>query len=70
MGCSANSKEYNEQNLEVEECEKLVGFGKHSALDIETTFRRFSSGLELNSNGIKKVCEILKLPHSEAGLFS
>ena len=70
MGCSSNSKAYNEQNLEVEEAEKLVGFGRHSALDVETTFRRFSSGLELNSNGIKKVCEILKLTHCEGGLFS
>ena len=52
------------------EFEKLVGFCKHSALDVETTFRRFSSGLELNSNGIRKVCEILKLTHDEGGLFS
>ena len=71
MGCcGSSSKSHNEQNILIDKQEKDLGFYKYKAIDIETTFRRFSGALELNSNGVRKVAEELQLPHKDGALYS
>ena len=68
-GCQA-SVPLNDQNLGIKLLENDTGFRKHTALSIETTFRRFASSLEMNANGVKKVCNSLNLWSQDGSLVN
>ena len=61
MGCFKYKLPIDDLNAGILLLENDTGFNKHSALVVENTVRRFTSGRKMNVNGIKKVVDALRL---------